>query len=354
MSQEDKKKDITIYDLANELKISASTVSRALNDHFSIGAETKKAVRKLAKEKGYRTNVIASSLRTNKSSTIGIMVTWINRPFISSLIAGAEKAAKEAGYQVIITQTHDDIEMEKANLKMLYGIRVSALIVSLAMETNDYSHFDLFLDNGMPVIFADRIPKKSNVSMVNINNFNAGFDATQHLIDQGCKRIAHFGGLPHQTLYEDRCFGYKAALKKNNLYEGEELIIYANQLSADEGKRLAEQLLTLDVIPDGIFCANDTVAVSAMKYLISQGYNVPEDIAIIGFNDDPICQLINPTLSTIHHPAEKLGEYAVAQVLLALEKDYKIATTTLDTYVVQRGSTDRKIKQMKPLKSNIG
>ncbi|HPN71569.1 MAG TPA: LacI family DNA-binding transcriptional regulator, partial [Saprospiraceae bacterium] len=119
MSQEDKKKDITIYDLASELKISASTVSRALNDHFSIGAETKKAVRKLAKEKGYRTNVIASSLRTNKSSTIGIMVTWINRPFISSLIAGAEKAAKEAGYQVIITQTHDDIEMEKANLKML-------------------------------------------------------------------------------------------------------------------------------------------------------------------------------------------------------------------------------------------
>ena len=353
MSQDNKKKDITIYDLAQELNISASTVSRALNDHFSIGEETKKAVKKLAKEKGYRPNIIASSLRTNKSNIIGIMVSWINRPFISSLIAGVERTAKDSGYQVIITQNHDNTSMEIDNLKALYDIRVSALIVSLAMETIDYSHFDLFINNDIPVVFVDRIPKTNNFSKVNINNFNAAFEATQHLIDQGCKRIAHFGGAPAQAIYEDRMFGYIAALKKNNIEIDQSIILHANFLSSDEGFRLAEQLTTLDEMPDGLFCANDTSAVSAMKLLQSKGYNIPEDVAVIGFNDDPICELITPSLSSVHHPAEIMGEMAVAKVLAVLEnnvKDNVKSTTTLDTYVVARESSAKKIKILSTVK----
>lgn len=342
---EEKKKDLTIYDLAQELNISPSTVSRALNDHHSIGKKTKKAVKKLAKERGYRPNTLASSLRTNRSNTIGILVSWINRPFISSLISGIENAARESGLNVIISQSHDNTELEKENLQALYESRVSALIVSLAMETTDYSHFDLFSNNGIPVVFVDRIPVMNNVTKVHINNFNAAFEATEHLIEQGCKRIAHFGGARHQSIYEDRMFGYMAALKKNNLEIDQSIIMHANFLSAEEGTRLSEQVLNMKNPPDGIFCANDTAAVSIIQYAKSKGIRIPEELAIIGFNNDPICEIVDPSLSSIHHPAEDMGEAAIHQVLSMLngETDGQPTNRVLvDTHVVVRASSNRK------------
>ncbi|PHN01633.1 LacI family DNA-binding transcriptional regulator [Flavilitoribacter nigricans] len=342
---EGKKKDVTIYDLAHELNVSPSTVSRALNDHYSIGKKTKKAVKQLAEERGYRPNTIASSLRTNRSNTIGIMVSWINRPFISSLISGIEKAARESGHQVIISQSYDKPELEKDNLQALYDSRISALIVSLAMGTTDYQHFDLFTNNGIPVVFVDRIPSIHDVHKVHINNFNAAFEATEHLIDQGCTRIAHFGGARHQSIYEDRRSGYIAALKKNNVDVDESLIIQATSLNAEEGLRLTEQVLELENPPDGIFCANDTAAVSAIQYAKKMGIRIPEELAIIGFNNDPICEIIDPPLSSVDHPAVEMGEAAIKQALAMLEGE--IATdsatrVTLDTQVVVRASSLRK------------
>jgi LacI family transcriptional regulator len=342
---EDKKKDVTIYDLAEELNVSPSTVSRALNDHYSIGKETKKAVKELAKQRGYRPNTIASSLRTNRSFTIGVLVSWIDRSFISSLIAGVEQSAREAGYHVIISQSYDNPELEKENLQALYDSRISALIVSLAMGTRQYEHFDLFTNNGIPVVFVDRIPQLTGIHKVHINNFNAGFEATEHLIGQGCKRIAHFGGARHQSIYEDRRQGYIAALKKNNIDVDESLIIQFESLSAEEGTRLTEQVLSMDNRPDGIFCANDTAAVSAIQCAKRKGIAVPQELAIIGFNDDPICQIIDPPLSSIHHPAVEMGQMAIGQVLGMLGGEIGIHTAssvTLDTYVVMRASSNRK------------
>lgn len=342
---EGKKKDVTIYDLAHELNVSPSTVSRALNDHYSIGKKTKKAVKQLAKEWGYRPNTIASSLRTNRSNTIGIMVSWINRPFISSLISGIEKAARESGHQVIITQSYDKPELEKDNLQALYDSRISALIVSLAMDTTDYHHFDLFTNNGIPVVFVDRIPSIQEVHKVHINNFNAAFEATEHLIEQGCTRIAHFGGARHQSIYEDRRSGYIAALKKNNVDLDESLIIQASSLNAEEGLRLTEQVLALNPPPDGIFCANDTAAVSAIQYAKKKGIKIPEELAIIGFNNDPICEIIDPPLSSVDHPAVEMGEAAIQQALAMLEGEIgkdSASRVTLDTHVVVRASSLRK------------
>lgn len=342
---EGKKKDVTIYDLAHELNVSPSTVSRALNDHYSIGKKTKKAVKELAREWGYRPNTIASSLRTNRSNTIGVMVSWINRPFISSLISGIEKAARESGHQVIITQSLDRPELEKENLQVLYDSRVSALVVSLAMGTADYHHFDLFTNNGIPVVFVDRVPTIQEVHKVHINNFNAAFEATEHLIEQGCTRIAHFGGARQQSIYEDRRSGFIAALKKNNLNVDEKLIIEATSLNAEEGFRLAEQVLSLERPPDGIFCANDTAAVSAIQCAKKKGLRIPEDLAIIGFNNDPICEIIDPALSSIEHPAVEMGEAAIKQALGMLEGE--IATdsatrVTLETQVIVRASSLRR------------
>ncbi len=342
---EEKKKDITIYDLAQELNISPSTVSRALNDHHSIGKKTKKAVKKLAKEWGYRPNTLASSLRTNRSNTIGIMVSWINRPFISSLISGIENAARESGLNVIISQSHDNSDLEKENLQALYDSRISALIVSLAMETIDYSHFDLFSDSSIPIVFVDRIPLMNDVTKVHINNFKAAFEATEHLIKQGCKRIAHFGGARHQSIYEDRMLGYVAALKRYNLVVDDSIIIHANYLSAEEGTRITEKVLSLDNPPDGIFCANDTSAVSAIQYAKQKGVKIPEELAIIGFNDDPICEIIDPPLSSVHHPAVEMGEAAVKQAVSMLNEEAPGEPTErvlLDTHVVVRASSKRK------------
>lgn len=342
---QEKKKGVTIYDLAQELNVAPSTVSRALKDHHSIGKKTITAVKKLAEKRGYRPNTIASSLRTNRSNTIGIMVSWINRPFISSLISGIEKAARESGYHTIISQSNDNTEMEIENLQALYDSRISALIVSLAMETTDYSHFDLFPDNGIPIVFVDRIPTAQEVHKVHINNFNAAFEATEHLIEQGCKRIAHFGGARHQSIYEDRRMGYIAALKKNGLDIDESIIIQFSSLSAEEGTRLTDQILDSANPPDGIFCANDTAAVSAIQCAKRRGIKIPEELAIIGFNNDPICQIIDPPLSSVHHPAVEMGEAAVGQALAMLGGEIgadSASRKTLHTHVVIRESSNRK------------
>lgn len=341
---EEKKKDVTIYDLAHELNVSPSTVSRALNDHHSIGHKTKKAVRELAEERGYRPNTIASTLRTNRSNTIGIIVSWINRPFISSLISGIEKAAREAGYHVLISQSYDSTELEKGNLQAMYDSRISALIVSLAMDTDDYRHFDLFTSNGIPMVFVDRVPAMQGVHKVDINNFNAAFEATEHLVRQGCRRIAHFGGARHQHIYEDRRSGYIAALKKNNLTVDESIIIQFSSLSAEEGTRLAEQVLSMRNPPDGIFCANDAAAVSAIQYAKSRGIRIPEDLAIIGFNNDPICEIVDPQLSSVDHPAVEMGEAAIRQALAMLKGEIGMDSAsrmTLETQVVVRASSRR-------------
>ena len=342
---DEKKKDVTIYDLAEELNVSPSTVSRALNNHSSIGKRTKQAVKNLAKKRGYRPNAFASSLRTNRSNTFGVMVSWINRPFISSLIAGIENAAKQAGYHVIISQSHDSTQLEIENLQALYDSRISALIVSLAMETTDYSHFDLFTDNDIPIVFVDRIPTLKDIHKVNINNFSAAFEATEHLIHQGCKRIAHFGGSRNQDIYEDRRMGYLAALKKGNFEIDESIIMHSESLSGDEGTRLTKMVLAMDNPPDGIFCANDTAAVYAIQCAKSQGVRVPEDLAVIGFNNDPICEIIQPTLSSVHHPAEEMGVSAVKQALKMLGMETSEipnhTNTTLKTHVVVRDSSNR-------------
>ena len=187
------------------------------------------------------------------------MVSWINRTFISSLIAGIEEAARASGYHVIITQSYDSPALEIQNLQALYDSRISALIVSPSMGTKTYGHFDLLSENGIPVVYLDRVPKRKDVHQVHIKNYQAAFEATEHLIEQGCKRIAHFGGAAHQHIFKERMLGYRAALKKNKLPVDEQLVIMESSLSPAEGTRLTSQVFALDHPPDGIFCANDLV-----------------------------------------------------------------------------------------------
>lgn len=340
------RKEVTIYDLAQELNVSPSTVSRALKDHFSIGKEMINLVKQHAKQRGYRPNSIAASLRRNKTNTIGIITSWINRPFMSSLISGVEEEAARAGYNVIISQSHDSYEREVANAKALYDSRVGGVIVSLAMETRKYDHFNQFVENDIPIVFVDRVSEEFRADRVIIDNFAAGFMATRHLIEQGCKRIAHFAGAQQRNVYRERQRGYLEALRQHDLPIDETLIVRGDILNSEEGMKMANHVLDLPHPPDGIFSPNDTSAVSAILCAKKRGIKIPKELAIIGFNNDPVSVIVEPQLSTISHPAIDMGRIAARQVLK--HKDNRDIVTsetiTLKTELIARESSLKRRK----------
>jgi LacI family transcriptional regulator len=272
------------------------------------------------------------------------MISWNNRPFISSLIGGIEEIASEKGYNVIISKSHYSFENEFANARELNNSRIAGLIVSLAMETTKYDHFFKFTEIEIPIVFVDRVSEEFDAYKIVIDNYAAGFMATQHLIDQGYKRIAHFAGAKHRNVYKERKRGYIDALTQNQLVVDESLIIHGDILNSEEGHKMTTHLLNLPSPPDAIFSSNDTSAVSAIQVAKKMGFKIPEQLGVMGFNNDPVSLIIDPTLSTIYHPSVNLGKIAAQQVLK--HKEYKDIVTsetiTLKTQLIVRESTLRK------------
>lgn len=340
-------KDVTIYDIAERLKLATSTISRALKDHPSISEKTIKKVKMIAEEMGYVPNTLAAGLRGNKTQTIGVLIPTVTQPFLSSLISGIEITAQKSGYNVIIMQSNDSYEAEVSMAKSLYGSRVSGVICSLAMKTTDTSHFQQFVSNNIPLVFVDRVPKDFNTFRVIIDNYAAGYKATQHLIDQGCTRIGHLtAGSKFGNLYTERMRGYLDALKKNDLPIDEELVVDLKTVTYAEGVKASNKLLDLKNPPDGIFASGDIMAVSAIQSAKKRGFKIPQDIAVIGFNNDPISEIIDPNLSTITHPAEKMGQMSAEIILKNIKlkspkKDEVKEITFLNTEVLVRESSKR-------------
>ena len=338
-------KHVTIYDLAERLNLATSTISRALKDHHTISDKTIKKVKKAAEEMGFVPNTLAAGLRGNKTKTIGVLIPTVTQPFLSSLISGIEIAAQKSGYTVIIMQSHDSYEEEVNMAKSLYSNRVSGVICSLAMETRDTGHFHQFSNNNIPLVFVDRVPKEYNTFRVIIDNYSAGYKATKHLIEQGCIRIAHLtAGSEYGNLYNERKRGYIEALKDHNIRVEEELIINLKSVTYEEGVKASNQLFDLYPMPDGLFAPGDIIAVSAIQTAKKRGIKVPEQMAIIGFNNDPISQIIDPNLSTITHPAEKMGKAAAEIIIKNLKSsknDEAKEITFLNTEVLVRESSNR-------------
>ncbi|NNE76910.1 MAG: LacI family DNA-binding transcriptional regulator, partial [Pricia sp.] len=207
-------KKLTIYDIADKLKVSPATVSRSLNDHPSISAKTKQRIVSHAKAMGYRTNKFAVNLRQQKSNAIGVIVPKLNSYFMSTVISGIEKVANTFGYNLIISQSLESEEKEKLNARTLYESGVDALMVSLAYETSDYDHFSVFKNHNIPLLFFDRVHQFENCTKILIDNVQAGFDATEHLIQQGCSSILHVSGNLNRSVYNDRLKGFKEALNQ--------------------------------------------------------------------------------------------------------------------------------------------
>ena len=210
-------KEVTIYDIAQKLHISSATVSRGLNNHFSVNKKTQKIIIETARSMGYRSNLFAKNLRHQKTRTLGIIVQTLNSNFIASVLSGIEQVANKAGYNLIISQSQESQAKEAINAEAMFNRRVDGLIVSLAFDTKNVSHFDSFFNKDIPVVFFDRVSFGQSSTNVVIDNFKAGYEATRHLISQGCKRIAHITGNLTRNVYADRMKGYKEALEESKI-----------------------------------------------------------------------------------------------------------------------------------------
>ncbi|MBX2971190.1 MAG: LacI family DNA-binding transcriptional regulator [Cyclobacteriaceae bacterium] len=324
-------KEVTIYDIAEALNVSPATVSRGLKDHPGLRKDTKRKILDTAKKMGYQYNTFASNLRRKKTNTIGVIVPRLNSYFMSTVIAGMEKLVNENGYNLIISQSQESFKKEIAGVNTMYNSRIDGLMVSLAFDTKDADHFESLLKKNIPIIFFDRILEHPGCTSIVIDNRQAGYDATKHLLDQECKRIVHLSGSLNRNVYADRLAGYKQALQEKGIAYNPELVI-SNNLSDMGGEEAARQILEMNERPDGVFAANDTSAVACMRELKLAGIRIPEDIAFVGFNNDPVSKVIEPNLTTVNYPGQEMGEVAAATLLNKLNKSN---TANLNTIVLR-------------------
>jgi len=322
------KQDVTIYDIAKELNISPATVSRALKGHPAISAKTKKKIQEVAKARGYRTNNFASNLRTQKTNTIGVIIHELNSHFTTSVLAGIEEVTTAAGYDIIIGHSSEAYKKEVSNAHNFFHKRVDGLIASLAYDTKDISHFEPFIRKNIPVVFFDRVENSAVGTKVVIDNFKAGYDATTHLIKQGCKRIMHVTASQQRNVYADRFKGYKQALIANKIPYNPKLLVI-NDLSEKAAIDTARHIMHMKPLPDAVFITNDFCAAICMKTLMEQGIKVPEDIAFVGFNNDVISTIVEPKLTTVNYPGEKMGEIAARNLIEQLTSRTESLTDTI-------------------------
>jgi len=320
--------EVTIYDVAKALNLSPSTVSRALKDHPHIRKETKKKIIATAAEMGYRHNKFASSLRQKHTNTIGVVVPRLNSHFMASALAGIEKITSENGYGLIISQSQESWRKEISCVSTLFNSRVDGLIVSLAFETKNMDHFDILFNRDIPVIFFDRVADCHGCINVIIDNYKAGYEATSHMLQQGCKRIVHIGGNMLRNVYSERFRGFKQALYENNV-EFDQNLLFITDMSEQAGIEVAGKLLKLRPRPDGIFTANDTTAVSVIVELEKAGIKIPEEIAVVGFNNEPISQVVKPNLTTVDYPAREIGEIAATSLIGQLKNSQSSNLSTI-------------------------
>ncbi|MHC8950027.1 LacI family DNA-binding transcriptional regulator [Sphingobacterium hungaricum] len=334
---------VTITDLAEELNLSASTISRALANHPGISEATKRMVNEKAEKLGFTPNSIASSFRSKKTKSLGVIVPRIDIDFHSRVISGIEEFAYKTGYHVTIFQSQDSYKREKEIVKILQTKMVEGIIMCLAMETKKYDHLKKLTNSKIPLVFYDRTPDAFETNKVMINDFESAYVATEHLIQTGCKRLAHIAGNQSIGIFRSRLEGFKAALKANDLPIHEELIKETANLRYEEGVKCANELLELDELPDGVFCANDYTAASMVQVLNKHKISIPDQVAVVGFSDYPISKIIEPNLTTINDRAFQMGEAAAKLLIGQIEDsdsdiiDYQIIT--LKTELVVREST---------------
>ena len=311
-----KKKKVSIYDIAQRLGVSASTVSRALQDHHSIGAEMKQLVRKTAEEMDYKPNRVALSLKLGKNNAIGVLVPHINRNFFSSVIEGIQQTAAEKGYDVLICQSNESYSRECQLLSALSQGKVDGVIASIAAGTQDVAHFNRLEQYGIPLVLFDRVSPEIPAAMkVVVNDYRGAYQVVEHLYNQGCRRIFHYAGPQHVSVWKHRLEGYCDAMKDLGLKTGRESIVYGEDMVREEGERLIREVMRMKRKPDAIFFTSDFVALGALVEMKKQGLSAPDDIAVVGFANEPFDEWITPSLTSVEQYSCRMGELAAKMLI---------------------------------------
>ena len=330
----------TIKDIAKRLNISASTVSRALRDLTDVKPETMVAVKELAKELNYIPNPIAQGLVKKRSYNIGVIIPDFMIHFYAEALSGIYKVANDANYNVMVCQTNENYTNELKSIKSLVSNRVDGLLVAISKETCNFEHLNSLNLNKTPLVVFNRVSDEIVASKVVTDDLKSGYKATRHLIDCGCKNIAHIAGPMNLQLSNDRKEGFKLALKKSKLNYDEDLVIVCD-FTIEDGKEAMEKILQTGKKIDGVFSVCDAAAYGAMAVLKNAGYKIPEDISVIGFTNEPFAKLIEPSLSTISQPSYEIGETATHILIKHIENkdDFTSETRIIETELIERNST---------------
>ncbi|MFP4489090.1 MAG: LacI family DNA-binding transcriptional regulator [Bacteroidales bacterium] len=332
------KENVTIKDIARELQIAPSTVSRALKDHPDISPETKKLVNGLAEKWNYRPNPIALRLKGGSSNTVGIIVPEIIHYFFSTVISGIEDYANEYGYNVMICQSNEEYEKEVKNIQTLVNSRVDGILISMSKLTRNMEHFHQLKDKNIPIVFFDRKCGEIESDSVVVDDAEGAYKAVKHLILEGRKRIVHLSGPPNLLIARERVNGYIRALNEFQHNVSEENIVKCDQM--EEAEWIVPSLMKRNPGPDAFFCVNDFTAAQAMKIVKKLGFRVPEDLALVGFTNGQIARLTDPGLSSVDQHGYDMGREA-ARLMLDRIKDRSrpYQSRVIPTELVIRGSS---------------
>lgn len=341
---------ITIKDIAKALGLSTSTVSRALRGSYEISPETKKVVLEYAEKHNYRPNPIALSLKERKSRSIGVVVCEIANNFFSQAINGIESIAYNRDYHVIITQSHESYDREIINAQHLSSRSVDGLLVSLSSETENIEHFKRLHDKGLPIVFFDRVTDEIDTHKVIVDNYKGSFEATEHLIKSGFKKIAHVTSSAHLSITKERLAGYRDALLKHKLPFEESYIKYCQHggMLLSEVENNVKELIHLKNKPDAIFAASDRLTTGCFGTIKNLGLNIPKNLGLIGFTNSGLIELLNPSLTAIKQPAFEMGQVATELLLQLIESKRPVTefqTRVLNTELIIRDSSVKNKKK---------
>ena len=340
-----KKKKTTIKDIANVLNISAAAVSKALHNDSRISEKTKKAVKQVAENLNYQPNHLASALRSGKSNLVGVIVPRTNSNFFSSVIQNIEEVLNEKGYNIIITQSNESYKKECDSIDTLLYTQVDGIIASMANETVDLSFYEKIKSKGIPLILFDRGENDLNVDYIGINDYDSSHLIVQHLVENGCKRIAHIGGYKRTRIFNNRIRGYEDALKKHNLPLDDELLTESG-LTIEDGRAKMLQLLNLTERPDAVYVAGDYAALGALQVLKEQNIKIPEEIALIGFGNEPFTDMVTPRITSVNQHSAEIGKQAANTFLKYVDNDaiqQSLNKIILNAELIVRDSSNKKL-----------
>jgi len=341
---------VTIKDIAKALGLSTSTVSRALRDSYEISPETKQMVLEYAKQINYRPNPIALSLKERRSRSIGVIVSEIANSFFSQIINGIESAAYGRGYNVIISQSHESYEREVVNMDFLSSRSVDGFLISVSTETKDFSHINDLHERGLPMVFVDRTVESIDTHKVIADNFKGAYDATMHLIKNGYKKIAHLANSEYLSITKERVAGYWQALADAKIELDDSYLKHClhGGMIYEEVDMAMNELMNQKHKPEAIFTSADKLTTNSMRYCRANNIHIPDDLAMVGFSNLDLTELLSPSLSVVRQPAFEMGEVAAELLINMIESKRPVTayeTRVLPAELFIRESSGKKKKK---------